>query len=450
MALLLGFTPLLLTASCVATTPSLTSKLHPTGPGIVQGYVSDIDGMRRAHVSVVIELAEEPFTVVQRTMTNEDGEFVVTGLPAKALKLTASSGEGLEGTTEKVKVVNSTPIEVYLNIDTLDPLPSIASRHREQWEIKYEATQLREQKENQQTLTAVPHSDVVIAAEVVRHNPSQTPSLVVELRVQHVLKGWMESSQVLVHMLKPIEPADDSTTTRSWFLRRRPDGEFDEIKRAPSRANFFFDKFVQKTDLSPFPGMETPSSKEFVLLELGSENGLGQASMQPSGSTDLGDLRLVGQIRNFGPLITVTPPLYGSAYGWRSPYLSLQLEDAEGNKVQPERFGLCGNMDGLFEDDFVDLAPGQALRFFLQHESFGYRHLPPGVYRARLSMTFRRTLKGVEYRVSRATRQRLSSLWEGTLISNWLQFSIAPSKASVQRVEGTPPSPSTGGSPNLR
>ena len=78
----------------------------------------------------------------------------------------------------------------------------------------------------------------------------------------------------------------------------------------------------------------------------------------------------------------VLPALDGSMVGWRIPSLTLEWRDAAGEPIPTSFGGGCGNMNGLRQDDFVTLSPGQTLEL---PGPWGTVHAPAGAAKVRLT-----------------------------------------------------------------
>jgi hypothetical protein len=131
------------------------------------------------------------------------------------------------------------------------------------------------------------------------------------------------------------------------------------------------------------------------------------------------DLQLFAQFENRGkkPLsavINATPLSHGD--------YTVEIRDALGRPPDLERFGMCGTMAPLLEHEIFVVEPGATHR---QHVYSGAANLPAGAYKARVTYTAQRSDHGRESWTP-VVKQRIEVLWTGTLVTEWLPFTIRP------------------------
>ena len=79
-------------------------------------------------------------------------------------------------------------------------------------------------------------------------------------------------------------------------------------------------------------------------------------------------------------------------------------------------------MNPFAREDFVELQSGDALSFTVDTRDY---LLGPGRYRARLRYVGSRALyPGKEPTVERQARTKFDQMWEGTVESNWVSFTV--------------------------
>jgi hypothetical protein len=246
----------------------------------------------------------------------------------------------------------------------------------------------------------------------------------VEIVAQRLFKGSLESRRIRVHVARELS-REDREEVSAWFLVRRPDGSYEETAPASMMAEYYFMDIAARTERMPFPGMTPRKVAEGIVLDLGVDSGLGSVSKAPVKATRSDRAMLVGQITNFGAVRRVMSPSESSELDKGNPRIYLEILDSAGRDAR--RLGrkvFCGNLSDLGE--FVDLRHRETLKFMVQ---FHYDSLPAGTYTARLYYEVRRNIEGLNvdgsFRPpSRATLTRAKTLWEGTVVSDWITFRV--------------------------
>lgn len=131
------------------------------------------------------------------------------------------------------------------------------------------------------------------------------------------------------------------------------------------------------------------------------------------------DLRLHARFENRGkkPLsavIDVTPLSHGS--------YTVEVQDADGGPPDLDSFGLCGTMSPLMEHEIFLVEPGAAVDVPVHLDHAG---LAPGSYRLRVTYHARKSSDDEEGSTP-VVKERLRHFWTGTLVSEWIPFTIEP------------------------
>jgi hypothetical protein len=88
-------------------------------------------------------------------------------------------------------------------------------------------------------------------------------------------------------------------------------------------------------------------------------------------------------VNRTGQPLSVLRSLDASDMGWRYPKIDVEIRDAKGQRVEPEPYARCKNMNSLTADDFVEVAPHGNVSLFGEG-AFGHRvlreGLPAGTY----------------------------------------------------------------------
>ncbi|MDB6028294.1 MAG: hypothetical protein JWM68_4517 [Verrucomicrobiales bacterium] len=122
----------------------------------------------------------------------------------------------------------------------------------------------------------------------------------------------------------------------------------------------------------------------------------------------------------------VMPELDGSNVHWRYPFYDFEIVSPDGTVLQPKSGPRCGNVNPLRREDVVLLPKGEVFRTSVTPA--GYQ-LPPGKYKVRVHYTARRnaSIKGVPLGENDASALKaIQNVWEGTLVSNWIELEIVP------------------------
>jgi hypothetical protein len=289
---------------------------------------------------------------------------------------------------------------------------------------------------------ATQRSDVVLVADVVvaetvpfnrgghlGYTVTQ-PGGKVGLTADRVLKGRLKARHLVVRM-SPEMARDGFESRALWFLKRRADGEFDPVV-APRGDDVESKDMVARSVRRSFPGLEAVPAADGLILTLGIDSRMGSATKNPK-PIDRRNLLLVAQLTNFGASRVVTPPLDGSKEGRRYPKVLLEIRNQSGRTPPMRGRGMCGNMNPFALNNFVELGVGQALTFTIESDQY---LLGPGRYKARLRYVASRALDPRrEPKVERSALSRFGQLWEGTVESNWVTFTINPDGADEASVD---------------
>jgi hypothetical protein len=286
------------------------------------------------------------------------------------------------------------------------------------------------------TERAIRASEIVVLATVDRGAPRPPPGEA-RLLARQVLKGSLDAREIPVLLKRTLSREDFGPDPSAWYLVRRADGRFDEAAPAVHMADYFFMELIARMERKGFAGIEPRRVPDGLVLELALDSGLGRASKTPIWSTGAAAPLLVAQLTNYGARRTLLPPLDGSEREERYPELRLELEREGGRAVPKQKAAfVCGNISGPAPEDFVDLGDGESLRFMVRLPAFFHFRVAPGSYRARLHYAAKRSLRGVnDYvprpagskrmsKISEAAAAKLQTLWEGSLVSEWLSFTV--------------------------
>lgn len=134
----------------------------------------------------------------------------------------------------------------------------------------------------------------------------------------------------------------------------------------------------------------------------------------------LSDLQLTALFENRGkkPLsavINATPLSHGR--------YEVEFQDSEGRAPNLHHFGKCGTMSPLLDHEIFDVAPGTVHRVPVYGGQGA--DLPPGAYRVRVTYEAYPSDHGKESWTP-VVKERLKYLWTGTLVSDWVPFTIRP------------------------
>jgi hypothetical protein len=180
------------------------------------------------------------------------------------------------------------------------------------------------------------------------------------------------------------------------------------------------------------PGIPIPEAKGGLVLGLGIVDAHGKARTQASvGSyAELQALDLLLQFENLGSSSAVMPPLDGSTSKFRFPHYVVEVRDAKGQPAKlPRQFG-CKTTNPLRARDVIPLASNEVFR--TSAPWFGNRELDPGTYTVRLRYVAKRDPQGQKIQHTKGAAQvraALKTVWEGTLVSNWITIKVtAPAK----------------------
>ena len=141
-------------------------------------------------------------------------------------------------------------------------------------------------------------------------------------------------------------------------------------------------------------------------------------SAETASLRDLSELRLQARFENRGkkPLsavIDATPLSHGT--------YRVEFRDARGGPVDLEQFGMCGMMSPLLEHEiFLVEAGGVVSTPVHGARSSG---LPPGDYAVRVTYGAHASRHGEESWTP-VVKERLKHFWAGTLVSDWVPFTI--------------------------
>jgi hypothetical protein len=240
------------------------------------------------------------------------------------------------------------------------------------------------------------------------------------LVASRVLKGTLRSRSVAVR-LTPEMARNGFPATGIWFLGREAGGAF-EVVEPPIKSVWDPVEMISKVTHRPISGLTPDSEGNWLALTLGMASRLGTAEPSPKHAVDRKDVLLVAQLTNFGATRVVTPPLDGSRTGRRYPKVLLEIRDQAGRTPPRRGRAGCGNMNPFAREDFVELQSGDALSFTVDTRDY---LLGPGRYRARLRYVASRALHpGKEPTVAREARTKFDQMWEGTVESNWVSFTV--------------------------
>jgi hypothetical protein len=273
-----------------------------------------------------------------------------------------------------------------------------------------------------EAVKAIKQSQVVVWGQIDKRSPA-APG-VVEIVAHRVFKGGLDSPRLRVRIARTLS-REDREGVSAWFLVRRPDGSYAEVAAASLMADYYFMDVAARMERAPYPGMQPQRIVDGVVVDLGLDSGLGRVSKAPPQATRSDQVMLVAQITNFGPTRTVLGRSESSELGKGNPKIDLEIRDGAGRDArQPDPGFMCGNLSEL--GDFVELRDGETLKFMV---SYHYEKLPPGTYSARLRYTVRRDIEGLNVHGNfrgpdRATLARARTLWEGTVVSDWMTFSV--------------------------
>jgi hypothetical protein len=137
--------------------------------------------------------------------------------------------------------------------------------------------------------------------------------------------------------------------------------------------------------------------------------------------------------------VVVIRPCDGSFAGMRAPGYSWELERVgRGSLPAAQRFGRCGNVNPLVEDDFVRLDPSDEFALsgeasWLQSSVEARMPLAPGDYRIRLRYTLDKAQGPYRGGIPLGPEElggALARLWnearDGEVVSEWAEFEVTP------------------------
>ena len=277
-------------------------------------------------------------------------------------------------------------------------------------------------RQDAQTARAIKRSQVVVWGEIEKRRPKSAGT--VEILVHRLFKGSLESPILRVRIARELS-REDRDEVSAWFLVRRWDGSYEEVTPALLMADYYFMNLAARTERRPFLGMEPRRVADGIVLDLGVDSGLGRVSKAPPRPVRSDQVMLVGQVTNYGPRRTVLSESETWEFNKGSPMINLEIRDEAGRDARtPDPRFMCGNVSEF--GDFIDLRDGETLRFMVR---FHYERLPPGTYSARLRYTVTRDIKqlnvdGFFHGPDAATLARAKTLWEGTVVSDWITFGV--------------------------
>jgi hypothetical protein len=183
---------------------------------------------------------------------------------------------------------------------------------------------------------------------------------------------------------------------------------------------------TDKTTRTPGMPRPTPDGKPLSVV-LAADDGTGRAVSAVPRS--IRHTKFFVQFENHDRAArSVMPCLHGSEQRKRFPHCVLEMAGPDGEVVTPRGGAWCPTVAPLAARDVVPLNRGEVFRTPVALSWGRYPELTPGRYKVRLRYTARQDarVRGICPEPGVAALVALATVWEGELVSNWVDVEIAP------------------------
>ena len=256
------------------------------------------------------------------------------------------------------------------------------------------------------------------------------------ISVKRYIKGHSDAKAVPVIQTKegrPVYAPGKDTKDSIWYLgNRQPDGSYVLISGWSACCERSTRDALARIDKrSRIPGMPAPPGpKPPVAVVLGIDDGHGRAVTELQ-VTSFKDIRLHLQFENnSGKPLSFMPMLDGSIVHWRYPHYDFEVIDSDGAPVPRPPTARCGNVDRLRDKDIVSISSGEVYRTTARIPYYFRKPLRDGRYKVRIRYTAKRdaTTSGLSSPPTEEAIRKLQGVWEGTLVTNWVEIILDSSK----------------------